>query len=278
MIKQHISGLFAAPLLAMNMVNSSVRAAAPAPAETSRFADLADLALPAEIVAKVRISEAIAVKPEPGTAPANGRIRLYVQGVISALMKGPPGTSPSIAFLADLPLDVRGRAPRIKKSVQLVFARSVPNRSGYVQLDAPDSVLEWSEQRESLARSILAASAAPDSPPRILGLDNGFSVAGTVTGERETQIFLLTNQRPVSITVTHRPGEAVRWSVALGEIADQGAPPPPRDTLLWYALACTLPLHFPAAKLAGQTAEAAAAITADYDLVMRDLGACTRGM
>jgi hypothetical protein len=277
MIKQHISGFFAPLLVVLGCAPCAALTAEPVMVETVHYADLADRALPAEIVAKVRILEVADVKPSALSAPPAGRSRVYAEAEIETLFKGPQDLSRQVSFLIDLPVDGRGHTPKIKKSEQIIFAQSVPQRSGFVQLIGPDAMLDWTGNRESLVHAILISQAAPDSPPQVIGIDNAFSVAGTVAGERETQIFLSTDSRPVSLTVAHHPGEAVRWSVALGEIADSGTPPPPRDTLLWYELACRLPAHFPAAKLAGQTVEAAEAIRADYEVIMLGLGPCVRG-
>ena len=79
---------------------------------------------------------------------------------------------------------------------------------------------------------------APDAPPAITGLGNAFHVPGTLPGEGETQIFVQTaTGAPISLSILRRPGEQRRWAVALGEVVDDAAAPPPRDTLLWYRLA-----------------------------------------
>src|SRR3546814_7628869 len=71
-------------------------------------------------------------------------------------------------------------------------------------------------------------------------------VPGTIPGESETQIFLRTSdQRPVSLSVLRRPGEAPKWSVSLDEMVDESSAPAGRDTLLWYRLACFLPGQLP---------------------------------
>ena len=276
MVKQHISCVFGPLLLATGAAHFPASAAPAVVPAGVHYADLAALALPAEIVAKVRILEVIEVKPTAGEVRIPNHTRLYLDAQIEALLKGAPDTPKLVSFLVDVPLDARGHPPKIKKSAQLIFARAVLGRSGFVQLNASNAMFEWSDERESLARSILVAKAAADSPPQVMGIDNGFSVAGTVAGERETQIFLRTDSRPVSLTISHHPGEATQWSVALGEIADHGAPPPPANTLLWYELACMLPAHYPEAKLSGQSEEAAGAIRVDYDFVIQSLAPCER--
>ena len=96
-------------------------------------------------------------------------------------------------------------------------------------------------------------------------------------GESETQIFLLAaDQRPVSITILRRPGEVPSWAVSLTEIVDNAAAPPPRDSLLWYRLACSLPRTLPRASIADADPGEARAIEADYRLVLSRMGPCPR--
>lgn len=239
------------------------------------YADLADLALPAKIVAKVQITETIGLKPVPGVAPQADTSRLYVSAQITDLLRGQVDTPQAVSFLDDVVRDARGKVPKLKNTLALVFGRPVPDRPNDIQLNAPDAAIAWSPMRESTVRAILVAAAAPDSPPTIRGVDSAFSVPGTIPGERETQIFLQTDSQPVSLVVTRHANEAPRWSVALGEIVDHGAPPPRRDSLLWYQLACHLPPEVPATKLVN-VPEQADAIRDDYALVLRGLGPCHR--
>ena len=276
MIKQHISLIIALCGISIMASVTPCFAAPQTLPETLHYADIADLALPAKIVGKVRVVEAVEIKPSAESTSRNQHVRLYIEAEIEALIKGQQDTPHLISYLADMPLDGRGRAPKIKKTEQLIFARSVPGRPGFVQLNAPDAAIAWTAERESLVRSITNAANTADSPPMINDIDSGFSVAGTVQGERETQIFLATDSRPVSLVISHHANETPRWSVSLGEIVDNSAPPPPRDTLLWYQLACHLPAQFPEAKLSTATGEQAEAIRSDYALVIAGLGACDR--
>jgi len=119
---------------------------------------------------------------------------------------------------------------------------------------------------------------APGAPPPVTGITSAFHVPGSLPGESETQIFLRTaDNRPISLNVLRRPGEQPRWAVALGEMVDNSAEPPRRDTLLWYRLACGLPRQLPAAALDQIDIPARAGARADYQLVLDGLGACQRG-
>jgi len=110
-----------------------------------------------------------------------------------------------------------------------------------------------------------------------VGIGRAFSVPGNLPGERETQFFLLTaDQRPISLTVLRRPGEQVRWAVALGEIVEEGAAPPQPNTLLWYRLACTLPARLPEDALSEASPDEVQSIREDYQVVQQGLGRCAR--
>jgi len=277
MLKHYLLPLFIVFCGALGGPSFPTRAAPESAADAMTYADLADLALPAKIVAKVRIVEAIPLKPTAAAPSPSARERTYVDAEIVDLIRGQLDTPRAISLLVDVPLDARGRPFKIKKSLMLIFAQPVPSRSGFVQLESSDAAVSWTEQRESSVRAILTGATAADSPPNVRGVDNGFSAAGTVPGERETQIFLLTDSRPVSLNVSRHADMAPLWSVALGEIADHGAPPPTRNSLLWYQLACHLPAQFPEAKLAALPADQVDAVRDDYDLVMKGLGNCPRG-
>jgi hypothetical protein len=142
---------------------------------------------------------------------------------------------------------------------------------------APDAQLPFTPERAERIRAVLREAAAADAPPRITGIGKAFHVPGSLPGESETQIFLQTaNGRPVSLSVLRRPGETPRWAVALSEMVDDAAAPPQPESLLWYRLACGLPRALPPQSLADAEPEAAAAIQADYRLVLDRLGPCAR--
>ena len=115
------------------------------------------------------------------------------------------------------------------------------------------------------------------APPAITGIGNAFHVPGALPGEGETQVFLQTaDARPVSLSILRRPGEQPRWSVSLGEIVEEGGGPPPRDTLLWYRLACALPRSLPDTAIDQLSPDDAARAREEYDVVLTALGACGR--
>lgn len=239
------------------------------------YADLSDLALESPVVLSATIAEAIRLKDgESGSVPP-GKARFYVSATVDTLIRGAGGIASTVNYLVDVPLDSRGKPPRLKKSKVILIASSA--KGADLRLAAPDAQLAWTPETEATLRAILTEAAKPDAPPKITGVGNAFSVPGTLPGESETQIFLTTaDHRPVSLSIIRRPGEAPRWAVALSEIVDDAAAPPARDTLLWYRLACALPPVIPESSLANADPDSVAQIRADYGLVIDGLGRCTR--
>lgn len=256
-------------------------AAAPPPTTAApiSYADLADLADAAQVAVHAVIRKAIPVPAErAGTVPA-GHARVYVEAQTTALLAGSEPLGESLRYLVDMPLDTRGKLPKLKKRAVLLFARTVPGRPGELQLVGKDGQLDWSPALGARAQAVLAELAAADAAPAVTGVRDALSVPGTLAGESETQVFLATRSGdPVSLTVIRRPGMTPAWGVSFSEIVDQAARPPARETLAWYRLACFLPAQLPpTANLASDT-RARAQAAADYAFVMRDLGPCQRSL
>jgi hypothetical protein len=266
--------LTAAMAAALSATAESQAPAVPAPT----YADLADLALAAPVAAQIRIAKAVAVKAEraPGLKP--GLARFYVEADLVSLIRAPQSLPARLTYLVDLPRDAKGKAPKLRKGTEfLLLAAPVAGRPGELRLIAPDAQIPATAERAATLRAIVreASSAAP--PPRIAGIGRAFHVPGAIRGESETQIFLQTaGGTPVSLTVLRRPGQTPQWAVALSEIVDEAAAPPAPGTLLWYRLACGLPRALPRQSLAEADADGAAAIMADYRLVLDRLGPCAR--
>jgi len=246
------------------------------PGEPS-YADLADLAIPAPVAAHVRLRRALPLKGADAVGVAAGLTRFYIEADVLALIRGEPGMPSQVRYLVDLPSGVDGRPPRLqKRSEWLIFARTVPGRPGELQLSAPDAQLAFSAPVAQRTREILREVLDNAAPPAISGIGRAFHVPGVLPGASETQLFLVTARgQPISINVVREPQAQPRWFVSLSEFVDAGATQPPRDSLLWYRLACFLPAQLPEASLA-EAREHRAAITADYRLVRQGLGACPR--
>jgi hypothetical protein len=253
-------------------------AAAQAPAATApSYADLADLADPAVAVIHARIRKQATVEPEraPGLAP--GHVRLYLEAETVALLTGSAPIGGALRYLVDLPLDEKGRAPKLKKRDVLLFTRAASGRPGEIALVAPDAQLDWSPELEARLRPILAELADPDAPVAVTTVREALSVPGNLVGESETQFFVGTEGAgPLSITVVHRPNMAPVWGVSRSEIVDQAAEPPRPDTLGWYRLACFLPRDLPREANLTADAGARARAMADYRFVRDQLGPCPR--
>ena len=276
-----------APILALSAVLAATLAtAAPALAQPENqqglqnltYADLADLGAGAPVVAHLRVRGADRLNAREATSVRPGFTRLEVEAEVVALIRGAGGLPARIRYLVDLPNDSRGRPPRItRRSEYLVMATRVPSRPDELRLVTADAMVPYSPAAADMLRGIVREASGADAPPRIVGIGRAFSVPGNLPGESETQFFLLTaDQRPISLTVLRRPGEQVRWSVALGEIVDEGAGPPRPDTLLWYRLACTLPASLPAEALSEASPDEARTIRADYRVIQQGLGRCAR--
>lgn len=262
----------------LSMVNGGFAAipkpAPPSPADSWRYADVADLFANAPIVLRAKIVSATALKGSPN---ANGAIRFYVEGDVSALIRGNQAVLPRLTWLVDILPDSRGKMPKLKKVDVLIAALPVAGRPGEIRLAARDAQVFWSPAIEARVRGVIASVAAPDAPPAITGITSAFHTAGTITGEGETQIFLSTVTRaPISITVLTRPGQPKRWAFALGEIVDEAATPPAPDTLAWYRLACFLPPVLPDTAVTDLPAGDADAARSDYTYVVQALGSCPR--
>lgn len=246
-------------------------------ADPLQYADLADLAVDAPIIVHATVNKAIKVDAERAVnAPANTQ-RFYVIATTNALIRGQGGVPETIRYIIDLPLDNRGRAPKIKKQSFIIFARNSAGGNGDVQLVAPDAQIEWTPSRDARVRSLVREIVARDAPPAISRIASAFHVPGTVIGEGETQIFMETGGNvPVSITILSREGQEKRWAVSLGEIVDEAARAPSRNSLLWYRLACFLPRDLPYEALNDDNPSNANQARRDYQMVVRDLGNCPR--
>lgn len=241
------------------------------------YADLADLSDGARLVLRANIRKQAVLEPERAVGVAPGHARLYVEARTTALISGSVPVGEALRYLVDVPLDSRGKAPKLKNREVLLFAKPVAGRPGEIQLVASDAQLLWSEPVEARVRDILRESVAPDAPPRLRAVRDVLSVEGTLAGESETQLFIDTaGEGPLSITVARRPGQPAIWGVSWSEIVDQAARPPQSETLEWYRLACFLPPQLPpTASLSADPADRRRA-EQDYRFVLEQLGPCPR--
>jgi hypothetical protein len=254
-------------------------AAPPSPVPLVTYADLADLADAADLVVRAKVKSAIPLPPERAGTVAPTHARMYVEAETVALIAGSTPLGQSLRYLVDVPLDNKGKPPKLKKREFLVFAKPVPGRSGELRLVGPTAQLAWDPATEARLTPILAELAGADAAPAITGVRDALSVPGTLAGESETQVFLGTaDGEPASLTIVRRPGMAPTWGVSFSEIVDQAARPPQRDTLAWYRLACFLPAQLPGGANLAQDSASQARAADDYRFVVQQLGDCPRAL
>ena len=271
-----LSAAIAAASPQLLMPAAAQTAAQPA-AVVPPYAEVAELVLESPALLDAQVRSAARIKGVEAANVAPGRVRFYVEADVLALIRAPGAMPTRVGYVVDVPLDARGKLPKLNKRRVLLFARPVTGQAAMVQLTTLDSQRDWSPDLDALVRRVVQEVVAPDAPPAITGLGNAFHVPGTLHGEGETQIFVQTaTGAPISLSILRRPGEQRRWAVALGEVVDDAAAPPPRDTLLWYRLACGLPRTLPAASTANEEPANAALAREDYAFVLQQLGPCRR--
>lgn len=265
-------------ILSITTISSHARTpAGQAPAVIWAYADIADRALASDVVAVSTITKATRLDQKRFSNVPSGAERVLLIGRITTLIRGPESQPQDVEFVADVPLGNGGRLPKLKNRPFVIFGDRVSGATNQLQLLDRHSLLSWSNELESRTREILIAVNAPGAAPRINRIGQIFSVAGSIAGENETQIFLESdNGRPVSLSILRRPGETPRWIVSLDEIVDEAAAFPARDSLTWYRLACTLPMALPPQAVEGLDASARQMAAEDYRFVMQQLGTCPR--
>ncbi|MXP27845.1 hypothetical protein GRI58_03280 [Porphyrobacter algicida] len=274
----HANRLFLVSLsgFALALANP-VFAQAPAATPGPTYADLATLADGTPMVIHAQILRQITLPPERAPNVAPGHVRLYIEAQTQALLLGNAPIGAALHYLVDVPFDARGKPPKLKKEEVILFARPVAGRPDQVQLVKPDAQLLWSPALAEKLKPILAAFAAPNSPPAITGVSDALSTPGNLTGESDTQIFLTTaDGDPAALSIVRRPNMAPHWGVSWTELVDQSAKPAEPDTLEWYRLACGLPSTLPDSANLAQDPRDRAQAQSDYRFVLDQLGPCKR--
>lgn len=237
------------------------------------YSDVADLIQASPLVINARIKSLKKVKIASVETEITPRRYLLVRAELISLIRGQNGLPQIVTFLANL--DDEKTIYR-KKNRVLLFA-SLERAEGQVRLVSRHAAQPWTPELEAMVRSITAEILMNDSPPAITGIGDAFFSSGTIAGEGETQIFLKTQSgAPISLSILRRPGQATRWGVSLGEIVDEAAVPPARNTLLWYRLACGLPPRLPYESIRTLPLRNAESAQRDYQFVIESLGSCGR--
>ncbi len=247
------------------------------PVAIPTYADLADLTGPATVVVKAQVRKAAQVPSERAGGLRSGWTRLYVEAKTETVIGGRTALGEVLRYLVDVPLDAKGKAPKLGKRSVILFARPVEGRPGELQLVAPDAQLLWDPALETRVKGVLAEFYAPGAPQGVAGLREAIHVPGALAGEGETQFFLTTTSgEPAAVAVYRSPGSEPRWSVSFSELVESGAPAPARETLAWYRLACFLPPQLPVGANISSTPEDQQVAEGDYRFVIEQLGSCPR--
>ena len=271
-----VSGVLAATAgIFPAFAESPAPAAIPVPVVS--YSDLADLGDSSGLVLRAQVRKVTAIDPARARGVRPGYGRFLIEARTQALLFGAGAMGESLRYLADLRLDAKGKPPKLRKAMVLLFANPVPGRPGELQLVAPDAQVPWDAVSEGKLRAVLGELHGPAVPPRITGVREAIHVSGTLAGEGETQLFLATaDDSATALTVTRIPGRVPAWSVSFSEVAGAGSPPPMHETLAWYRLACFLPAELPRAVNLSEGRAQRLMAEEDYRLVRRELGECGR--
>jgi len=268
------AALFLSGIACVSLPAAAQEAATVAPAGLS-YARMADLVTQSPAVAKVEVRSIVALKPERAPDLPPGRTRFFIEADTLGLIRSEGVTARRISFLID-GSSTNARRPGLKGQIFLAFGR-IGSQVNEFQLTSSTALIPWSPANEALARKVIADLMTPDIPPAITGVTSAFHVPGAILGEGETQIFLQTaDGSPISLSVIRRPQEQPHFSVSLGEIVDEAATVPERDTMLWYRLACGLPDQLPALSLSELGRADAESANRDYNAFREALGPCDR--
>lgn len=240
------------------------------PANAPSYVALVDLSLAAPVIARAAITRSSRISGDAAAGLPAGQYRLLITATVEAALVAPNTVPGTLSWLQDVLPDARGRAPDLKGQRVLAWLQA-PSGNGQTSLIAGNAAQPWSAPLEARVRAI-ATEIRTGNVPVVTGVSNGFRVAGTIPGEAESQFFLNTaDQRPLTMVVLDRPGQARRIQVASTDIIDDSAASVKPDTLLWYRLACALPARLPASAGGSDPALAAA-----WTSAMASLGACVR--
>jgi hypothetical protein len=247
------------------------------PEGNGSYADIADIVTISPLIVDAQVKKTTKIPPEQAVGvPANIQ-RLLVEADVMALIRGSDGIAGSVRFLLDVPKDAKGKIPKLKKMRYFLLGNKATGLPGTIRLSRPDALIEWSAANDAMLRAITKEAVIIDAPQPIVGLTSAFHSPGTVIGEGETQIFVeAKNNQIYSLSVFSRPGEAKRWAVSTGEVIDESATAPAKNTLLWYRLACGLPRALDSKLVETTEADNVKRAQDDYAYVVQSLGKCDR--
>ena len=246
------------------------------PAETSSYADVADLVTIAPLIVDAKIRSVKKLPAVQAVGVPENIQRMIVEADILALIRGNGGITSRVRFLLDLKKDARGKLPSLNKQ-RLFLMADYSSTPGNIKLARPDALIQWSTGNDALLRSITQEAVQINAPAQVNAVINAFHTPGTLIGDGETQIFLATaNKQPLAITVVSTRGQAKSWSVSTSELIDEASSAPEQRSLLWYRLACGLPSKLVDTVFESSDAAARGSARADYAFVLKALGPCGR--
>jgi hypothetical protein len=247
------------------------------PAANTSYADIADLVVISPLIVDARVKKITKVPPDQAVGVPATIQRLLVEAEVMALIRGNEGVAGSVRFLLDVPKDAKGKIPKLTKMRYFLLGNKAAGLPGTIRLSRPDALIEWSAGNDAMLRAITKEAVVIDAPQPITGLTSAFHSPGTVIGEGETQVFVETKTNQIySLSVFSRPNETKRWAVSTGEVIDESATAPAKNTLLWYRLACGLPRTLDAKLVETPEAENVKRAQADYAYVIGAIGPCDR--
>lgn len=246
-------------------------------ANNNSYADIADLVVISPLIVDATIKTATKIPVEQAIGvPANLQ-RMLIVADVSALVRGNDGIAGQVRFLLDVPKDAKGKIPKLKKQRYFLLGSKAAGLPGTVRLSRPDALVEYSIGNDAMLRAITKEAVVIDAPQPIIGLTSAFHSAGTILGEGETQIFVEAKGNQIySLSVFSQPGAPKRWAVSTGEVIDESASAPAKNTLLWYRLACGLPQALDAKLVESPEADSPSKAQADYRFILSSLGPCDR--
>ena len=246
-------------------------------ATNDSYADIADLVVISPLIVDATVRKATKIPVEQAIGvPANLQ-RMLIVADVAALVRGNDGVAGQVRFLLDVPKDAKGKIPKLKKQRYFLLGSKAAGLPGTIRLSRPDAVVEWSASNDAMLRAITKEAVMIDAPQPIVALTSAFHSPGTIIGEGETQIFVEAKGNQIySLSVFSQPGAPKRWAVSTGEVIDESATAPVKDSLLWYRLACGLPQALDPKLVETPETENAAKAQADYRFIMASLGPCDR--
>ena len=246
-------------------------------ATNNSYADIADLVVISPLIVDATVKKATKIPAEQAIGvPANLQ-RMLIEADVSALVRGNDGVAGQVRFLLDVPKDAKGKTAKLKKQRYFLLGSKAAGLPGTIRLSRPDAVVEWSAANDAMLRAITKEAVVIDAPQPIIALTSAFHSPGTIIGEGETQIFVEAKGNQIySLSVFSQPGAPKRWAVSTGEVIDESAGAPVKNSLLWYRLACGLPQTLDAKLVESPEADSAAKAQADYRFIIASLGVCDR--